>query len=181
MKVFIVVTFLMSMNGFLSPAVWWKPRFQPNEIVALVCAGFTWLVTEMSAEYPAVNNIIILFSVVLCQSEDKDQHYSERMWPSDVLVQPGRKSRICLFVPGGGALPEWAVCMYLAKINRLHKGGVEGQCPLEWPLSQPSTVQLVNTAAPVTLFSTEAITSASQTDRLLSTKFSSNPAMTLKI
>lgn len=32
--------------------------FQPNVIVALVCAGFTCLVTEMFAEYPAVSSVV---------------------------------------------------------------------------------------------------------------------------
>lgn len=94
---------------------------------------------------------------------------------------PRSKYGICLFVPVGGALPECAVCMYLAKPNRLHESVVEVQCPSGWPLSQPSTLQLVNTAAPVTLFSTDTITSVSLTDRLLSTKFTSSAAMTLKI
>lgn len=104
---------------------------------------------------------------------------------TDVLIQHTSllrsKSGIWPFVPVGGALPECAVCMFLAKANRLCESGVEVQCPSGWPLSHPSTVQLVNTAAPVTLFSTKAITCVSLTDRLLSTKFFSRAALTLKI
>lgn len=73
--------------------------------------------------HPAVNNVI---ACLVWQSEDKGQHYSERIWPSDVLIQPIIASFQIWYLPLCAS--RWST----SRVCCLYVSGQTKQTPWEW-------------------------------------------------